>query len=228
MAQQRKMARVLLASGAPIVVAVAGVSLGLAGGSAQAGNGQPVILGAACSGTGTNCATHETSIKSTTPDVTFAADATNGQAALAGTNTSTGLGTDGVLGTSADIGVEGDGAAIGVDGNSTNGTGVLASSLDGIALNVAGRAQFGLSGVATVVGTAASPKNSVRVRMPIQGAPLPITAKSMMTALLQEHVPGVSVVAAVPNVPGDYFTIYLNKAVTTSVGPIAWIVTERP
>jgi hypothetical protein len=226
--RNRKKARVLLATGALIVVAVAGVSLGLAGGSAEADNGQPIILGAACSGTGTNCATSETSVKSTTPDVTFAADSTSGQAALAGTNTSTGLGTDGVLGTAADIGVEGDGAAIGVDGNSTTGTGVLASSLDGIALNVAGRVQFGLSGVATVAGTATSPKNSVRVRMPIQSAPLPITAKTMMTALLQEDVPGVYVVAAVPNVPGDYFTIYLNKTVTTSVGPIAWMVTERP
>jgi len=93
---------------------------------------------------------------------------------------------------------------------------------------VDGRAQFELSGVATVAGTAASPKNSVRVRMPVVSAPLPITAKSMMTALLQKYVPGVYVVAAVPNVPGDYFTVYLNKAVTTSVGPIAWMVTERP
>ena len=93
---------------------------------------------------------------------------------------------------------------------------------------VDGRAQFELSGVATVAGTAASPKNSVRVRMPVVSAPLPITAKSMMTALLQKYVPGAYVVAAVPNVPGDYFTIYLNKAVTTSVGPIAWIVTEHP
>ena len=93
---------------------------------------------------------------------------------------------------------------------------------------VDGRAQFELSGVATVAGTASSPKNSVRVRMPLVSAPLPITAKSMMTALLQKYVPGVYVVAAVPNVPGDYFTVYLNKAVTTSVGPIAWMVTERP
>ena len=39
---------------------------------------------------------------------------------------------------------------------------------------------------------------------------------------------GVYVVAAVPNVTAGYFTIYLNKAVTTSVGPIVWIVTEHP
>jgi hypothetical protein len=50
----------------------------------------------------------------------------------------------------------------------------------------------------------------------------------MMTATLQKFVAGVYVVAAVPNVSGGYFTIYLNKTVTTSVGPIAWIVTERP
>ena len=47
-------------------------------------------------------------------------------------------------------------------------------------------------------------------------------------SLLQKVVAGVYVVAAVPNVSGGYFTIYLNKAVSTSVGPIAWIVTEAP
>lgn len=231
MAQQsnRRIVGVLLAAGALIVVAVAGVSLGLAGGSAQADNGQPIILGAACSGTGTNCATTGTVVKSTTSDVAFAAQAANGEAALAGANSAKGLiPAFGVWGTSQDIGVDGSGAVIGVAGDSTTGTGVSAFSLDGTALEVDGRARFGLSGVVTVAGTAASPKSSVRVRMPIQSAPLPITAKSMMTALLQEHVPGVYVVAAVPNVPGNYFTIYLNKAVTTSVGPIAWMVTERP
>jgi hypothetical protein len=231
MAQQgnRKIARVLLAVGAPMVVAVAGVSLGLAGGSAGADNGQPVILGAVCSGSGTNCATSGTDVKSTGSGVAFEADATSGEAALYGVNSSKGLiPAFGVWGTSGDIGVGGDGSVFGVTGDSTTGIGVQASSLDGIALAVDGRARFGLSGVATVAGTAAAPKNSVRVRMPIISAPLPITAKSMMTALLQKYVPGVYVVAAVPNVPGDYFTIYLNKTVTTSVGPIAWMVTERP
>jgi hypothetical protein len=49
-----------------------------------------------------------------------------------------------------------------------------------------------------------------------------------MTATLQKYVSGVFVVAAVPNVSGGYFTVYLNKAVTTSVGPIAWEVVEHP
>ena len=97
----------------------------------------------------------------------------------------------------------------------------MANSANAIALQVTGKAQFSRSGTATVAGTAAAPKNSVRVS-------LPITGKSMMTATLQKFVAGVSVVAAVPNVSGGYFTIFLNKAVSTSVGPIAWIVTEHP
>ena len=109
----------------------------------------------------------------------------------------------------------------GILGDSANGTGVSAISQNATALQVTGKAQFSRSGAATVAGTSAAPLNSVRVS-------LPITAKSMMTALLQKHVAGVYVVAAVPNVTGGYFTIYLNKAVTTSVGPIAWIVTEHP
>jgi hypothetical protein len=32
---------------------------------------------------------------------------------------------------------------------------------------------------------------------------------------------------SVPNVRRNYFTIYLNRAVTTRVGPFAWMVTER-
>src|SRR6266571_1169336 len=69
MAQQRsrKVVRVVLAAGAPIVAAVLGVSLGWAGGSARADNGQPIILGAAaaCGGTGTNCESSTTQIENT-------------------------------------------------------------------------------------------------------------------------------------------------------------------
>jgi hypothetical protein len=109
----------------------------------------------------------------------------------------------------------------GVLGDSASGVGVVATSANGTALQVTGTAQFSRSGTATVVGTTAAPANSVRVS-------LPVTSKSMMTATLQKFVAGVSVAAAVPNVAGGYFTIYLNKKVTTSVGPIAWIVTEMP
>jgi hypothetical protein len=110
---------------------------------------------------------------------------------------------------------------VGILGDSANGVGVWASSDNATALKVTGHAQFSRSGVTTVAGTSSAPKNSVRVS-------LPITGKSMMTALLQKHVAGVYVVAAVANVPGGHFTIYLNKAVSTRVGPLAWMVTERP
>jgi hypothetical protein len=122
----------------------------------------------------------------------------------------------------AGYGVAGRAAGgVGILGDSANGTGVWANSQNATALKVSGKAQFSRSGVATVAGTAAAPKNSVRVSQPL-------TAKSMMTATLQKYVPGVYVVAAVPNVAGGYFTIYLNKPVSTSVGPIAWMVVEHP
>ncbi len=147
-------------------------------------------------------------------------------------NTATGTGVYGNTGAEGQNGVYGHAANAGGSGvygqndgagfgDSANGTGVWASSQNATALKVSGKAQFSRSGVATVAGTSAAPKKSVKVS-------LPITAKSMMTAMLQKYVPGVYVVAAVPNVAGGYFTIYLNKSVTTSAGPIAWIVTERP
>jgi hypothetical protein len=160
-----------------------------------------------------------------------------------GTTTGTGVygntdaaGQNGVYGHANNAGGSGvygqnDGAGYGVAGRATGGIGALGDSANGIgvwansqnatALEVSGKAQFSRSGVATVAGTPAAPKNSVRVS-------LAITAKSMMTATLQKYVAGVYVVAAVPNVSGGYLTIYLNKTVTTSVGPIAWMVTERP
>ena len=186
MAQQgnRKIALVLLAIGAPVVVAVAGVSLGLAGGwpvrPRSSDHSRIVVLrhrNELC-GPRDRCQEH-------TPDAAFAAEATNGEAALYGTNSSTGLiPAFGVWDTSGDIGVYGSGAVIGVGGDSTTGTGVSASSLDGTALNVDGKAVFSRSGVAAVAGTAASPKNSVQVRLPEISSTNRITAKSMMTALL--------------------------------------------
>jgi hypothetical protein len=241
---------------------VLGVSLGVAGGSAQADNGGQIILGAGCSGTGgTNCATSETDVENTGFGAAFTARADNGEAGLLGNNTAdastiggetagvwgnaSGAGADGVYGFGNANGVHGEtdnssasgvygqndlsgfgvagrsAAGVGTLGDSANGTGVWANSQNATALKVSGKAQFSRSGVATVAGTSAAPLKSVRVS-------LPITGKSMMTALLQKFVAGVYVVAAVPNVSGGYFTIYLNKAVSTSVGPIAWLVTETP
>jgi hypothetical protein len=114
------------------------------------------------------------------------------------------------------------GAGVGVFGESAAGTGVLARSASGFALVVGGLAQFSRSGVATVNGTTTNPKSSVKVNV------APLSTTSVMLATLQSHVGGVYVVAAVPNVAGGYFTIYLNKAVTSAAGPIAWMVVERP
>lgn len=229
----RKSVRVLLAVGAPIVVAVVGVSLGLAAGPAQAGNGQSVILGVTCFH-GTNCETGQTGVYNTGSGPAFDARAYHGAAGLVGENESNPNQGDDVAGVQGlgdgpgVIGVFGDGDP-GVLGESSGGTGVDAYSLYGTSLKVEGKVQFSLSGVATVAGTAASPKSSVRVRLPETTVrTFPINAKTMMTALLQKYVPGVNVVAAVPDVRGHYFTIYLNKAVTTSVGPIAWMVMQRP
>jgi hypothetical protein len=281
---RRTAVRVFLTFGASVVVAVAGVSLGVAGGSARADNGGSIILGATCSGSGTNCEVDPTFIENTGTGVGFTAQSDFSFAGLFGITAgdpSTGggeaagvwghgvvAGDDGVFGNGPANGVHGstasstgsgvfgenggtgngvyghasnsaasgvygqnDGTGFGVAGRASSGTGVLGDSANGVgvvassqnatALKVSGKAQFSRSGVATVAGTSAAPKNSVRVS-------LPITAKSMMTALLQKFVAGVYVVAAVPNVTAGYFTIYLNKAVTTSVGPIAWIVTEHP
>lgn len=265
MAQQsnRKRIRVLLALGVPIVVAVAGVSVGLAAGTARADNGQSIILGMICASTsgGPNCETSTTGVVNLASGVAFNVETLNGTAALSADNATDGsanggktagiagqgegTGDSGVYGTGQANGVFGEtsnsiasgvygqndstgygvagraNSGTGVLGDSANGVGVTANSPNGTALQVTGPAQFSRSGTATVAGTSAAPKKSVQVS-------LPITAMSMMTATLQKYVAGVSVVAAVPNVSGGYFTIYLNKAVKTSVGPIAWIVTEMP
>src|SRR5215472_5804707 len=110
--QRRRMAvRVLLTVGAPLVVAVLGVSLGLAGGSAQADNGQSIILGTFCSGSWTNCATSETEVTNTASGVAFLGDATDGAAGLAGQNRSSASSVGGET-----AGVYGNGVGPGDDG----------------------------------------------------------------------------------------------------------------
>jgi hypothetical protein len=215
---------------AVLAVSVSLVAFGTRG--AMATQGQPILAGLF------NNETSSTSVEntSTTGDMTGIAGVTdgtgngvegavnfggNGNGVYGHADNSSASGVYGQNG-GAGFGVAGRaGGGVGTFGDSANGVGVWANSQDATALKVTGKAQFNRSGVATVAGTSAAPKKSVRVS-------LPITAKSMMTALLQKFVAGVYVVAAAPNVSGGYFTIYLNKAVTTSVGPIAWMVTERP
>jgi len=79
---------VLLSFGAVIVVAVLGVSLGLAGGSARADNGQSVILGELCTGSGTNCETSVTDVDNTGSGWALGGITSNGIGGLYGDNNS--------------------------------------------------------------------------------------------------------------------------------------------
>ena len=117
-----------------------------------------------------------------------------------------------------------------VYGDSTDGTGVWAHTFDGTALvaqgqfgtaiDVQGQAKFNTSGVATVKGTVATPKSSIRVNV----TATTLTTSSLVLATIQtNNAPGVFVQSAVPNVAGNYFTINLNQAVTKSV-KVAWFV----
>jgi hypothetical protein len=108
-----------------------------------------------------------------------------------------------------------------VAGRANDGTGVLADSANGIALEVNGKAKFSRSGRATVAGTALKPKASVTV------TGVALAANSMVMVTPQKNVAGAWVRAAVPNVVKSQFTVYLNQAV--SVGfPVAWMVIEKP
>jgi hypothetical protein len=113
------------------------------------------------------------------------------------------------------------GAGNGVAGRADTGTGVLAASTGGIGLKVDGKAQFSRAGTATVTGTTAAPKSSIRINN------VALSFKSLVFTTPQKNVGGVWIQSAVPNVAGSSVTIYLNKAVTVSY-PIAWFIVERP
>jgi hypothetical protein len=136
-----------------------------------------------------------------------------------------GLTSDGVQGQAGDgaNGVFGSnfGAGVGVRGESQSGPGVVAKSTSGVALRVAGRAQFSRSGRAVVAGTTAAPKSSVVI------SNVYLSSKSLVLATPQTNRIGVWVEAAVPNVSAKTITIYLNKAVPVSY-PVAWFVIEAP
>jgi hypothetical protein len=117
-----------------------------------------------------------------------------------------------------------------VYGDSSDGTGVWADTFDGTALvargqfgtaiDVQGQAKFNTSGIATVKGTVANPKSSVRVTI----TATTLTASSLVLATIQtNNAPGTYVQSAVPNIAGGYVTINLNQAVSNSV-KVAWFV----
>ena len=145
----------------------------------------------------------------------------------------TSTGSDGVFGQGAATGVHGfcQGAnGAGVLGVASSGAGVKGSTSfaatigviaentgGGTGLKVTGRATFNRSGIATIAGTTGSPKNSVVVTVP--GATL--SGASMVLATIQGNPAGVYVQGVVKGTTS--FTIFLNKAVTTSV-KVGWFI----
>jgi len=127
----------------------------------------------------------------------------------------------GVWGQGADRGVYGISDNEGVVGFSNN-VGIRAESPN-IALRVKGKAEFSRSGTVTI----SYPNKQATV------TGVPVTAKSLAFATLQQFLAGRYVVAAVPNLGGssNSFTIYLNKAPGSSSTPksvvVAWQVFEK-
>jgi hypothetical protein len=106
------------------------------------------------------------------------------------------------------------GAGRGVHGWSNTGVGVRAEAAAGTALQVAGRASFSRSGrLAIAAGRSFVTKTGIT----------PLTSFSLVLAVLQTRRTGVYIVAAVPNVTGHSFTIYLNKAVPATTY-VAWFI----
>jgi hypothetical protein len=113
------------------------------------------------------------------------------------------------------------GTGNGVAGQADTGTGVLAASTNGTALKVAGRAQFSLSGTATITGSTTTPKSSIVVNN------VALTTKSLVLVTAQKNVAGVWVQAAVPSVANSRITIFLNKTVAVPY-PVAWFIVQQP
>jgi hypothetical protein len=154
-----------------------------------------------------------------------------------------GTGPVGVSGMAAGAGpAGGSGAGTGVLGTTQNGTGVQAQALGqsgtglvasavgptatavsasnpaGIGLSVAGINEFSRSGIATIKGTATSPKSAVRVSGVLLGPP------SIVLATIQtNNAPGVFIQSAVPSVVNSWITITLNQPVSKTV-KIGWFI----
>lgn len=152
----------------------------------------------------------------------------NNGVGVGGTGGGSGSGVAGEGGASNGIGVFGLGRGVGdgVQGESSlgngvhgislaaGGVGVLAeNSAGGTALKATGPTTFSRSGVLIVAaGSSTVTKTGV-----------PLTAASLVLATLQQNVAGVWVRAAVPNVSGSSFTVYLSKAVSTRT-KVGWFV----
>jgi hypothetical protein len=153
------------------------------------------------------------------------------QPASVGNSINSGTGVFGFSGTALDelpavpanTGVYGvafqDATAVGVEGQSTVGVGVLATATTGTALQVIGKAKFSRCGRATVL------KGRSYVDIAVAGG---LTARSMVHATLQTYRAGVAIAAVRTNYPAaGKARIYLTKvASTTSSTYVGWFVAE--
>jgi hypothetical protein len=122
----------------------------------------------------------------------------------------------GVFGQGPQYGVYGqteNGAAGFFLASGSTGTALRGSAPDGTALDVNGVAKFSRSGQASVgSGTSQVTVSSV-----------PLSASSLVLAVLKTNLTNTHVRAVVPNVAGSSFVIYLNRP-APGAGSIAWFV----
>lgn len=149
-----------------------------------------------------------------------------------------GFGPTGVAGSDNGGDPAGGTGGIGVKGSTTSGIGVQANAANpsatalqatnaggGVALQVRGVSTFegvtafSRSGLATVNGSTATPKNSVKV------SSVSLTASSLVLATIQGDPPGtgIAVQGVVTNPTKSTLTIYLTQMVSTHV-KVAWLV----
>ena len=102
---------------------------------------------------------------------------------------------------------------VGVFGDTVNGTGVIARSTNGNALDVRGRAAFSLSGIAVV-----QPNRAI-----VTVSNVSLTNSSLVLALIQGNVTGTWVRGVVLDIVGDKITIRLNKVVSNAAF-VGWFV----
>ena len=125
--------------------------------------------------------------------------------------------TYGVEGSHADVGVYGWGdtgvLAQGYDANSIGLVAVPGSTENGLAIDAMGKVKLKESGKITIpAGASQATKFDVR-----------ILTGSIVLVTLQQNRAGIWVQAAVPNVAGDKFTVFLNKPVPSNT-ILAWTV----
>jgi hypothetical protein len=121
-------------------------------------------------------------------------------------------GSVGVYGTSIEVGVAGQAVA----GSGGIGVQARAPTSKEVALDVLGMAIFSRSGIATVNGTTAAPKNQVVVRNVM------LTANSLVLAVVQ-GAGSIGVVSVSLNIASSNFTIHLAQAVTITV-KVGWFI----